>query len=275
MNDEKDMNKMKLTDRFMIAMFAPGDYGKLLKEKTGRLIGYVAILIFLVTVARYIIPGAATLAGMGGIKGIINRELPEFSLKDGELTIDGKIEKNDEATGIYVLVDTDQESFSKEDIPEDVMDNVIEAVLVSKTNVYVYNEYSEYTGANQDIKFANMGNAELNNKILADMAPLFYVGFVFWVVFLYFTEVCKYLLWGLFFALFMTLYSNVWMHPVGFGKAYKTSMYAQTIGTLVYSVTCGFGNAMFMFAANFFQIILSFSLMRRALIPFGKPPVED
>lgn len=268
MNNEKD--KITMIDRFMIAMFSPKEYGKLLKEKTSKLVSFLFLLIFLFTLAHYVIPGAAMLAGMGGIRGIVTREIPDFSFENGEFTVDKRIEKDDEISGIYVLVDTDVERFTEEDVPG----NVMEAVLVSKTNLLVFNEYSVYSGKSQEMLFSDMKDSRLNNNMLADMAPMLYFFIGIFVIMLYFSEFCKYMLWGLFFAIFITLYSNVWMHPVEFGRAYKTSMYAQAIGTLVYAITCGFGNSMFMFAGNFFQIIMSFSIMRRVLVPIGRPPID-
>lgn len=270
MNKEKGKDALTMADRFMIAMFSPKEYGKILKENTGKLIVFLALLISLFTLVRYVIPGAAMLAGMGGLKGIITREIPNFSLENGEFTVDKRIEKDDEVSGVYVLIDTDVEHFTQEDVPA----NVLEAVLISKTNLLVFNEYSVYSGKSQEMLFSDIKDSKLNNKILADMAPVIYFFIGIFVIMLYFSELCKYMLWGLFFTIFITLYSNVWMHPVEFKTAFKTSMYAQAIGTLVYSITCGFGNSMFMFAGNFFQIIMSFSIMRRVLIPIGRPPVD-
>lgn len=270
MNNQKEKEKITMADRFMIAMFSPKEYDKLLKEKTSKLVLFLILLIFLLTVVQYVIPGSAMLAGMGGIKGIAMREIPNFSLENGEFTVDRRIEKDDEVSGIYVLIDTDVERFQEEDVPGDVL----EAVLVSKTNILVFNEYSLYSGKSQEMIFSDMKDSKLNNEMLADMAPVLYCFIVIFIIMLYFAEFCKYLLTGLFFAVFMTLYANVLMHPTEFGKAYKVSMYAQAIGTLVYAVTCGFGNSMFIFAGNLFQIVISFSIMRRVLIPIERQPIN-
>ncbi|MGN0438719.1 MAG: DUF1189 family protein [Lachnospiraceae bacterium] len=268
MDNQKDEKKMTMADRFMIAMFSPKEYEKILCEKTDKLVCFLILLILLFTMVRYVIPGAAILTGMGGIKGIVTREIPDFSLENGEFAVGERIEKDDEMTGVYVLVDTSVEIFSEADVPA----NVMEAVLVSKTNMLVYNEYSPYGGKSQEMRFSDLKDITLNNNILAQMAPAIYCLLFTFLLALYFSELIKYLLWGLFFAIFFTLAANVWMHPVEFGKAYKTSMYAQVIGTLVYSIACGFGNAMFMFAGNFFQIFVSFSIMRKVLIPIKRFP---
>lgn len=268
MDNQKE--NLKMSDRFMIAMFSSKEYDKLLKEKTSKLVWFLILFILLLTVIRYVIPYSAMIAGMGGVKGIVMKEIPDFSLEEGKLTINKRIEKDDEVGGIYVLVDTDVECFQEKDVPADVL----EAVLISQSNILVFNEYSIYSGKSQEMLFSDWKDTTLNNQQLADMAPFIYFMIGMFVVVLYFAELIKYLLSGVFFALFMTLYANALMHPADFGKSYKVAMYAQVIGTLVYAITCGFGNAMFMMAGSIFQIIISFVIMRKVLIPMERPTIR-
>ena len=53
---EEKQEKMSIADRFITAMLAPRDYGKLLKLSSGSVVGFFALVIFLVSFIQYAIP---------------------------------------------------------------------------------------------------------------------------------------------------------------------------------------------------------------------------
>ncbi len=269
--DRKD-NDLTMVDRFLIAMLSPKEYGRLLREKTGKLVQFLSLLIFIVTMFRIVIPTLAFVAGMGGVKNIIINEIPDFSLENGRFTLEERIEKEDEVSGIYVLCDTEVEKFTKADIPE----NVVEAVLISKSNMLVYNEITGMTGAVQDTAFSDFKEFTINNRLVADKAGLIY--FLMGIIFLaaFFIEAFAYMMLGLFFSLFMFLFAGTFRlgAPVSFGRIYKTSIYAQTIGTIVYAVACCTGNSIFILAGSIFQCTVSIYIMQKVLFPIRRIPTS-
>lgn len=269
-NSEVENNNEKITvaDRFLIAMFSPKEYGKILKEKTNKAVWFTILMIFLCTMIRYVIPTVALIAGMGGMKDIIINEVPEFSLGNGEFTLEKRIEKDDELSGVYVLIDTDVKKFTNDDVPN----GVIEAVLISKTNMLVYNEYTGFTGETQEVLFSEWKDITITNKTIIDNVGFVYFGIVIMLISMYFFELGKYLMMGLFYSLFMLVYVKMFMLPTSFGQVFKTSVYAQAIGTLVYAITCCIGNATLMFAGNVFEILITFSIMRKVIFPIKRIP---
>ena len=269
-NSEVENNNEKITvaDRFLIAMFSPKEYGKILKEKTNKAVWFTILMIFLCTMIRYVIPTFALIAGMGGMKDIIINEVPEFSLENGEFTLEKRIEKDDELSGVYVLIDTDVKKFTNDDVPN----GVIEAVLISKTNMLVYNEYTGFTGETQEALFSEWKDITITNKTIIDNVGFVYFGIVIMLISMYFFELGKYLMMGLFYSLFMLVYVKMFMLPTSFGQVFKTSVYAQAIGTLVYAITCCIGNATLMFAGNVFEILITFSIMRKVIFPIKRIP---
>ncbi len=133
---EEKQEKMSIADRFITAMLAPRDYGKLLKLSSGSVVGFFALVIFLVSFIQYAIPTLGAVAGLGGVRNIIENQIPQFSLENGTFTLDEKIEQQDNSMGVYIIVDTDKKKFTKDDIPA----NVVEAIMVSKSNMILYNE---------------------------------------------------------------------------------------------------------------------------------------
>lgn len=269
-NSEVENNNEKITvaDRFLIAMFSPKEYGKILKEKTNKAVWFTILLIFLCTMIRYVIPTVALIAGMGGMKDIIINEVPEFSLENGEFILEKRIEKDDELSGVYVLIDTDVKKFTNDDVPK----GVVEAVLISKTNMLVYNEYTGFTGETQEALFSEWKDITITNKTIIDNVGFVYFGIVTMLIVMYFFELSKYLMMGLFYSLFMLVYVKMFMLPTSFGQVFKTSVYAQAIGTLVYAITCCIGNATLMFAGNVFEILITFSIMRKVIFPIKRIP---
>lgn len=269
-NTDQQVKKLSMADRFLIAMFSPKEYVKILRETSGKTVGFVVLLILLVTLARYVVPMVAIIAGMGGMKGIIMDEIPEFSLENGKFYIEERIEKKDELSGIYVLIDSDENKFTEDDIPS----GYVEAVLVSENNMLVYNEFSTYSGKSQNVKFSELKGETISNQTILD--NVFYIYMTLFTVFLfmYIMEYFKYMFMALCFSLFMFLYGNAINHPHPFNLIYKVAIFALSIGTLVYSVTCGFGNSIFIFAGNIFQILITFSIMRKVLFPIQIRPMN-
>ena len=114
-NNQDEQQKMSMADRFITAMFTPREYGKLLQLRSGSVIGFLALVIFLISFIQYAIPTLGAVAGMGGIRNIIENQIPQFSLKDGVFTLDEKIEQQDNSidAGRHRQGDYPMEQFPK------------------------------------------------------------------------------------------------------------------------------------------------------------------
>ncbi len=261
-NMEKGQVKMSIADRFLTAMFMPREYGKLLKLKSGSVVGFMALVIFLISFIQYAIPTLGAVAGLGGIRNIIENQMPHFSLKNGEFTLDDKIEQQDNSMGVYILVDTDKEKLTKEDIPA----NVVEAIMVSRTNMIVYNEVAGVGKMVQEEKFSDYKELTISNDTLADMAPVFYVVMVFAYVSIYIFMLIKYLFSALFYAVVMYLLSKTMMLDMTFGKMYKIALFAQTLGSIVMAITYCIGSSVLVLTGSAFNMLVTVILMNKAMV---------
>lgn len=258
----KKEEKMSMADRFITAMFIPKDYGKLLRLSVGKLIQFLVLLVLLVSVIRYAIPALGAIAGMGGVKDIILYEIPEFSLKDGEFTLEDDIEKIDEMNGIYLVVDTSVEKYTKEDVPA----NMVEAVMISKTGILVYNQISGIGELAQETKFSDFGEIDFNNQALAEKAPLIYIGLCVLFVILYIFEMVKYLAMGLFYAVLMHLLTKPVIAELTFGELYKMAMYAQAVGAIISAVMYCINVPILILAASSFSLLITIMIINKALL---------
>ncbi|MBR1599206.1 MAG: DUF1189 domain-containing protein [Lachnospiraceae bacterium] len=269
-NKRKRMNpdNMSIADRFVTAMFSPGDYPVLLKLKAGKIVSFVGILVLLLTLIQYGIPMLAAIAGYGGVRNYILAELPQFSLENGIFTVDERMEREDDSAGIYILVDTSVDSFTKDDVDTDLL----EAVLVSRSNMLMYNNVTGIGGIVQEQRFSDFGNARINNEIVAGWAPVIYVCMAAVFVMLYVITLVRYLGSALLYAFIMFMLSRIMTGKITFGTMYKIALFAQTVGALVLAVSNFIGTPVFMMAGSTFAMIVTVLIMNRAFFKIVPPP---
>lgn len=267
MAEEKRKNaeepeEMSLTDRFMTAMFLPKEYAKLLCLSNGKLIQFLVLLLLLSAVIRYAIPALGTIAGMGGMKAILENKIPEFSLENGTFILDDEFEWIDETGGIYILVDTNEKEFEREDVPE----NMIEAIMISNTNLLFYNQIPGLGGIIQETKWKDMADITVNNEILSKNRLLLYAALLPLFLLLYIIEIIRYLVAGLAYAVVMLLLARTMMMDISFANIFKTAIYAQAIGEIVNAVMFCLNVPVLILAGSSFGMLVTVMLMNKALI---------
>lgn len=253
---------MSLTDRFITAMFLPKEYTKLLRLPNGKLVQFLVFLILLSAVIRYVIPTLGTIAGMGGVKNILKNEVPQFSLENGVFTLDEKFDWVDESGGIYVVIDTDIDEFTRDDVPE----NMIEAIMVSHTNILFYNQVPGLGGIIQETKWKDMAEITFNNQILLENRVMIYAVLFSVFILLYIVEIMKYLVSGLLFAAIMLLLARTMMMDISFSDIYKTAIYAQAIGEIVNAVMICINVPLLVLAGSSFAMLITVVIMNKAFI---------
>lgn len=258
---EEQRDHMKIADFFMTAMFKPKSYKILLDQKIGKLIQYLLVFILLVSLVQYAIPVAGAIAGMGGVESIIMNEIPQFTLKDGVLEVNEKIEQTDEEMKIYVLVDTSVDKFTKDDIPRDML----QVLLVSKSNMLIYNNMQAMNGIIQEDKFENYKGIQLDNKTMVNLKPLIYIILFFSFLLACTMTLAKYMFMALFFAGMAFVFVKGLTLELSFGKVYILALYAQSLGVLVEAVSTCIANPLLMMGGMIFNMFATVFIMNRVL----------
>ncbi|MDO5154825.1 MAG: DUF1189 family protein [Eubacteriales bacterium] len=257
--------KVGLSERFMIAMFSPREYGKLLDLSIGKLISFLVCVFLLVSVIQYAIPISGAIAGMGGLRNIILQKIPDFELKDGQFTYDDRLEIDSEELGAYVLIDTSLESISESDI--EAHHDVVQEYLVSKTNMIITNFVGGKEGLRQEYKFSDLGSMHLNNEILAQYTPMFYGMMLVGFVMSYFGVVIRYLASALAYAAFIYFMTKMLPQPeVSFGRIYTVALYAKTIGAVVAAITICVGGEVLVLAGDTFAVFVTMFIMNKVCL---------
>ena len=267
---KKNSNKknMGFADRFITAMFLPGEYPSLIKLTSVKIVTYVAFLVLLLSLIQYVIPVMAAVAGYGGVRSFIIDELPDFSLQNGEFSLSDKYEKNDEDAGIYILVDTDVEKFTAEDVDRDLL----QVMLVSRSNIIMYNNLTGINGIVQEQKFSEFKDVVINNQSIAGLAPVIYIGMFGMFVFMYLFTLVRYLLSAFCYALILYILTKITAANTTFGVIYKIAVFAQTFGSIVSALANFIGTPVFVMAGSMFAMIVTVLIMNRAYFKIVPPP---
>ncbi len=272
-DDESKTNKkaapenMSMADRFITAMFLPGEYPSLMKLTMGRIISYLTVLILLVSLIQYGIPMLASIAGHGGVRNYIIEELPEFSFENGKFTLADKLEVKDNDAGVYILVDTSVDKFTEDDVATDMA----EVFLVSNTNMLMYNNVMGVGGVVQEQELSKFGDMSFNNESIAKFAPVIYICMIFSFVLLYVLTFIKYLITGFFYALIMYMISKLMTGKATLGVMYKIAIFAQSIGVIVVAVADFIGAPVLMMAGSTFSMLVTVLIMNRAYFKIAPP----
>lgn len=131
---------MKFSSQFLTAIYRFREYNKLLLNKGGRVIWYFIVIC----AVCFCLKGGALLYSClqaGGISGIANTYLPEFSIENGKLNCD-EYNFEDKIAGVKIIVNTSSDFNASRDIID--QDTVV-AVIADSTKLIVANpmEYQE------------------------------------------------------------------------------------------------------------------------------------
>lgn len=261
-------NDMSIADRFITAMFLPSEYPALLKLKTGKVVSYLCVLILLACMIQYAIPVLGAIAGNGGVRNYIMYQLPEFSLENGVLDIAERIEVDNEEAGLYVLVDTDADRYTEADVEK----TRAESILVSSTNILMYNNVAGLGGMAQEQKFSEFKDAVINNKTIADMTPFIYIMLLVMFGMLYIASFARYLFLGLCYGILMHLLVKVMMGNMSFGDSYKVALFAQSVGVIVSALAYFIGQPVIIMTASAFAMFVTIIIMNRVLFRITGSP---
>lgn len=207
--------------------FVPSQYGRLAKVKTGSMIGFVVLLVLFVTVVQFIVTalGLAVLLNPQSME----ENIPEFSLKNGELTIAGDDIILDQGRLLIYITD-EKNSFTYDDVKELSDKGYTQILLIGKKNLAIMQN-----GKYQQVAFRDFAKGFSIDKDWAinELVPIIWVcvcvGFVFYFIgsaLWYFLCAAAYLLIGL-------IICSVMNKTVPAGTLYRTAIYAKVIMFMV------------------------------------------
>lgn len=209
--------------------FVPNQYGRLAKVKTGPMIGFVVLLVLLATIIEFVKFSAVVLPLVNQLE--TSDTIPDFSIKNGKLSIDREVAFDQDGIFIYITDEVDRFTYQDAEALEDA--GYTQVMLISQTNMVIMDE-----GEYQQAKWSDLRNtATIDKEWLADtILPVAWVavvvGFVFYFVgraFWYFFCAAIYLLVAL-------IISSVMNKKVSGGALYRTAVYSKVFMFVIMTV---------------------------------------
>lgn len=224
---------MNVLKQMELALFEFKRYGELAYIKTGKLVKYILFLTFLMLLGF-----ASTTVPMyieaGGMRGIAENYIPEFTIKDGVLKTD-KIDFTDDRTSSRIYVDTKAKEL------DTALGRGYGTVFIANgTECYIVSN-----GVTDTLKWKDFGN--LTKKELVN--NLSSKSFIFWIAVIF--------AFGLFIMLGLSLVVNITIYTcisnllvffmkikLGFWKVFRVCTYALTLPVIINIILGYFGIAL-------------------------------
>lgn len=229
---------MKLSQRFITAVYKFDKYNELINTTVGSSLAYY----FLISILTVVIMSAAVFPAVSEIYSSISQNVPEFEITDGKLTAEDTVDIN--AGGTVVKVDS-----SVDDIEELVnAEDYVQGIFISSSELIVDSKLSNIYNRTSLETFEGLDNSSLK----AALVFLKYLTYMLAFVFLMLSKV----VFLLFVWCVAKLMSNLFRGGLGFKDSLKLGIYASTTASIIKSVLLVF--AVSMHNIIFYGIIIAY-----------------
>lgn len=218
-------HKFNFFEQIAYAVGRPMQYFRLTKVSGGRMTAFVFLFILLTSLisSAHMFYG---IFGPDGLTTVLREEIPDFELSNGELYVSERIEET--SAGTYILIDTDVESFDVSDIDK----SYIQAILVSRSNVLVY----QYRGI-QETRFSDIPGLHLDNSIIDSLMPFFTFIMILVAVFVYLFGVAGFYISALLYSIIGFIVNSLSHANLRYFTIFKTALYAKVAITILFTLT--------------------------------------
>ncbi|MGN0335022.1 MAG: DUF1189 domain-containing protein [Lachnospiraceae bacterium] len=204
------------------ALTRPDAYREFITYKKGRIFLY----ILFVTLISYVCATASTAVAFikaGGLSGIMNENIPKFSISaERGLWIEEPVLIDE--YNLYVEIDPEK---TYEDITDPEGENVFYGNILIADSEKMYFK-SEGVGA-QTIYYEDLTGIELNNETLDEMIPIMYAAAAAVLLISFLIDAAYYFLMAYMVACFAHLMAKIMKMNMAFRPVLNMSIYARTV----------------------------------------------
>jgi len=126
---------MNILQQFIKSFYKFDEYPLLIQTKGIKVFFYIVLLIF-ISISPIVGKMASLYYKLGGISGIIDTYVPEFSISNDVLSTDKKIDFKDEQIGLAIVLDTEK------DFKPDDYQKFTSYMLIGKNKTYIKSNLS-------------------------------------------------------------------------------------------------------------------------------------
>lgn len=243
---------MNLLTRFVKSCYAFDEYPKLIKTSFSSTVLYF-VLFRLIT---FLCIAAATLSlflpayiNMGGLTGMVEKYIPDFTISDGKLDLDAKInETYDDIMQMQIIIDTDK-NFEESEIENSKYPF---SILIDSSKIYMKD------GENISVvNFSDFETLGITSKdaILESVIPVFKIMTIIISVIMLFSHI----IFGVFLVLIFTFIAkliNLYLKTsINDAELFKLCFYAVTMPALLSTILSILNRLIFSFNLSMPQVV--------------------
>lgn len=200
--------------------FVPPRYSRLAKVKTGSMIGFVTLLMFVITLVSFVTLGLKYIAS-GGVESALD-ELPDFELKDGYFSIDEEYFYDEDE--MLVFLSDYEEEYTYDDVMELSSLGYRMILLVTCDKLCILNN-----GKYQEFYFYQMADGFEFNKdwIVNSLMPVLWVFLVIGFVIFFVCRTLWYFLCAAIYLLIAMLIALICQKRASAGDLFRVAVYSR------------------------------------------------
>lgn len=197
--------------------FIPEKYRQLMNVKTGSMIGFVTLLMLVVTLIDFALFGIS-------FKGELGDGFPDIVIRDGQLHIDKNFLYNSD--GIYVFITDEVDEYSYEEVRA-LANSGYSQILMAGRDKLAYMRYWEY----QEIYFSDIADVGeelvIKDWLKENLLPVLYVFIVIVFVVFFIFRVPWYFLCSAIYLLIGMLIASAFGKRLQAGQIFKIAVYSK------------------------------------------------
>ncbi|MCM1386993.1 MAG: DUF1189 domain-containing protein [Bacillus sp. (in: Bacteria)] len=237
-----------------VLSFVPTKYDRLIKVKTGSMIGFVTLLVLVSTILLFI--GLFLPMHMSDW---IN-EIPDFTIQGGKLSVEEEFMYDDGMNFIQITDDT--ESFSYDDAYQLALEGYRNIMLVGQNGMSVMQN-----GQYQQLNFADFSSLAINKSALIDaLAPIMTFGIIIVCIIFFVGRTFWYFICAAVYLLFAMLIAYMLKKQYEMGTLFRTAVYSKVlmyvVETLLNMVPFAFLSVPFALRAVITVVFMGYAIMK-------------
>ena len=217
---------MNVFKEMALSIYSFDSYSDFLENRKGKVFGFGLLLMLIYFLITMLIPSVLTFGTPSQMARNIQRNMPDFELKDGTLWVDEVVDLDAGTTYIYIDTDPDYVFYDADEI-EDYLDDYYQAILVDSEKIIVKNG-----GEMQGIYFSDL-DMDLDKDDLVELVPYFYVLVIIFMIFAYIWMTALFFFGVLFVALLGMIVASALNYQITIGQLYLLGIYSRTLPLLI------------------------------------------
>lgn len=225
---EQKAKKFGFFRQVATAVAQPKKYERFLHLSTGRVIAFMLIFTLITTFVGYYLPFIISQIFGESYMDMIDEYVPEFTLKDGILTLSEPLEYDDGR--MIAIANSNIEEFTEEQMDEYAVDHT-SVYLFGKTNMIFY-----ASGRHTVYRYADLAIEELDREGLRGYVPGVYMMMVMSGVMNFILRTCWYALGALLLMLLGWSMKGFWNMEFRFLDLFKLGVFSKVLYEIIAAV---------------------------------------